>query len=724
MILAWLSIAFLCGVWAGLGENVLPPLVALVSGVVVMGFGAAVHGRTRTLLLILGALSLGLARSPHAAHGYSPDEVGYYNGRDVLVQGAVSAEPDVRDTGANYVVSASSVSLGGRGVPVSGAIRVHTSRAVQLDFGDRVELRGHLASGGTVSSSSSAQASMLFPRVLVRAQETGGWRGWLIHARQFLESAMNAWLPEPEAALLIAIVLGAHTASLGDLVPILVSTGLIHVVAISGIKVALVAGTVHQFARRTGRRGMTLGVALVTLLAYVLLTGATASGERSALMWALVFLAVYLGRATVALVSLGCVAALMVALDPTLLTDTAFLMSTAGTLGIVAFAGPLGRRLRLVPSPWRDVLCVSAAAQAATLPIVIFGFHVVSVMSPVANAIVLPFLPALIALGFLLGAVGGLSPVAAPVAAFADVLLRVFITVARDLARLPAVVQLSSLATAWSALYYGLLGLAALWLLRREGWVPIREWTGHGREFAVAAMCGACVLTGWTARPGSGGGPNLQWLGSGEALLVQDRGKVMLIDGSPQPYVLLERLGQELPFATRIINVVAVTDARAASLSGLQEVLRHYRVQEVLDVGLQYPSTTYAAWRETLRARRVPDYALRTGASVRLPDGAVTALGPDGPCGNPRDCAGILRVVLGAQSYLLVGAASVREEHEAVFRGVNLRAETVIASTDGPIDAALLDAVHPRIVASAAPVGPATVRLRTAANLYTDPGSR
>src|SRR5439155_16731306 len=142
----------------------------------------------------------------------------------------------------------------------------------------------------------------------------------------------------------------------------------------------------------------------VTLLAlwwYVLLTGATVSGVRSAAMWTLLFVAVVLGRNTVSLVSLSVIVGLMVAAQPQLVWDSAFQLTAIGTAAIVAFSTPISQRVEVIPSPVREAFAVTLAAQLGTLPVVILGFHVVSLTGPIANALVLPLLPLLIALGFL-----------------------------------------------------------------------------------------------------------------------------------------------------------------------------------------------------------------------------------------------------------------------------------------------------------------------------------
>ncbi|MBV9281800.1 MAG: ComEC/Rec2 family competence protein [Chloroflexi bacterium] len=727
MILAWLVGAFVVGVITGSWATV--PLPISLAGAVLLSAAAYVLRRRKTCLAltVAAAFALGLARAPSPAAPHSPGDLRYYNGRYVALQGVVAEEPDVRDTGINYVVSVSSIVVGGRARPISGRLQLHMPRSQQFDYGDELSLQGTLLPVRNTSrvpyrdilANRGIYSEMSFVRVTDLGPTATGPAGWLVRLRQRLEAGIDAWLPEPEAALLIAITLGARSASLGDLTPALIATGLVHIIAISGIKVAMVAGTLHQLARLLSRRLVALVVSLAGVAAYVLLTGATASGTRSGLMWAMVFLATYLGRPTVALVSLGFVAALMVFFDPSLPWDTGFQLSAVGTLSIVSFAEPIGqffaggappgtmparpdrawttianRLLGLVrvPSPFREALSVTIAAQIGTLPIVIVGFHLVSGLGAVANALVLPLVPILILLGFALGAASSLVVIASPLGGLAYALLHTIVWLSRWLASLPAASP-GALPPLAIALYYLTLGGIARVVLRRANWVPRGEMPHRAREVTLALVVAAAALTVSLAVARDDPRARLYYLGTGEAILLRSEGMTVLIDGSPRPLQLLERLDDVLPYEVRAIDLVIVTDPRAGNVVGLQAVLAHYAVSEVLDVGAQYPSATYARWRATLRQERIPAYALRTGTSVRAGAVSLTALGPDAPCPQPTDCVGLLRLADLHRSVLLAGDSSAREQREALFRPVSLRADTLFLDLARPTDPGFVRAV-------------------------------
>jgi competence protein ComEC len=700
MILAWLSGAFIVGITVG---SALPPAVRVFVAcaclfALIAWFTRA--SRAAGALLVMTALSVGIARSPHA-HAASPGEVGYYVSRQVQLTGVVNAEPDQRDTGANYEVAVDGIVLGAKTSRVSGDVWIHTSRAVVLDYPDRVTFSGRLVRA-SYSPFAGAAAEVRFPRIVDAGPASTGPLGWIVPFRQHLEDGINRWLPEPEAALLIAITLGARSASLGDLAPALVSTGLIHLIAISGIKVALVAGTVGQLFRSFGNRLVALLASLAALLGYLLVTGATSSGTRSALMWALIFIAGYLGRSTVTIVSLSVVAAIMLALDPSLITNIGFLLSTVGTFSIVAFTLPLIRWLRHVPSPFREALATTFAAQVGTIPIVIFGFHVVSASGPLANMLVLPVLPALIPIGFAIGVFGGVGAIATPAAALAYVVLHLVIGLARALATWPAAIPSGSFAPAATVLYYSVLALAAATVLRRSNWAPRMAWRSSGREMALTGATACALLTASLAFGQADLRPRLYWLGSGQAVVVRSAGTTLLIGGSPQPLRLLERMSTVIPSDTHRIDLLIVTDPRSSSLAGDIGIFQHYAISEVLDVGAQYPSSTYARWRALLRDHGIPTYSLRTGVTAEVGSVRLVALDPDGPCGVPANCAGMLRLSIGGKTVLLAGSASRREQNESVFRGVNMWADALVCPTIG-CDSAFVSAVRPRFVFASGP---------------------
>jgi beta-lactamase superfamily II metal-dependent hydrolase len=99
-----------------------------------------------------------------------------------------------------------------------------------------------------------------------------------------------------------------------------------------------------------------------------------------------------------------------------------------------------------------------------------------------------------------------------------------------------------------------------------------------------------------------------------------------------------------------------------------------------------------------LRTRRIPVYALRTGANFRTAAVGLRVIGPDAVRPDPRDSIGLLRFTMAGHTYLLAGDASFREQTEAAFRPIHLRADTLVLTGDTPLAPDLRDVVKPRRV--------------------------
>src|SRR5207245_4697004 len=91
--------------------------------------------------------------------------------------------------------------------------------------------------------------------------------------------------------------------------------------------------------------------------------------------------------------------------------DVSFQLSFAGTAGIAAMTDGIAARLGWMPAILRDPFAATIAAEAATWPLMLANFNQLSLVAPLANALVLPLLPAIMVLGRS-GAplTGGLAP--------------------------------------------------------------------------------------------------------------------------------------------------------------------------------------------------------------------------------------------------------------------------------------------------------------------------
>jgi len=202
----------------------------------------------------------------------------------------------------------------------------------------------------------------------------------------------------------------------------------VHILVVSGTHVGLVAliGLTLLALMGTPRvaRYFLLGGILLT---YCFLTGVQPPIVRATVTGLLLCWGKIRGLEVSPLNLLGAAAAGMLALQPRALADVSFQLSFAAVLGILAADSilksvrrtkqPIGTSYRL-GYPLVQAVVVSCGACAATAPLVAWHFHALSLITPLANLVVVPWASLLIAIGFLLCGAGLLAPwAAAPFAA-------------------------------------------------------------------------------------------------------------------------------------------------------------------------------------------------------------------------------------------------------------------------------------------------------------------
>lgn len=455
--------------------------------------------------------------------------------------------------------------------------------------------------------------------------------------RMHYTAAVQAALPAPHAAMLLGIVLGIKQGIPARLQQALIATGLIHLLVLSGLKVAVFARIVQGMLRPLlGRLATWPALALIAL--YAMTGGATPAAVRAAAMGGMAIAAANLGRPSHVWTSLAATAAAMLAWRPELAWDVGFQLSFAGTAAIILLTPAIVARVAFLPHFVREPFAVTCAAQLGTLPMMATDFHVLSPVGPVANALTLPVLPFLVAAGLLLGAVSFLPEVARIAAVPIAGLLAYVEQVALVLSRVPAAAFTVPTFPAWmGAAYYSALGSV----------VAAAHSSGGRRKlaYAVAALAPALIsltaLAAWTHSP-----PQVSVLdvGEGQAVLLRGPRGAILIDGGPSPAKLANELGMQLPPWQRNLDALVITAPGLGHVGGLAGFDRAASLVVFPDAEL-----TGRAWRTAALeqlARGASTKKLHAGDFVRVAGFELQALAPER--GAPGELSGAADLALRA----------------------------------------------------------------------------
>jgi competence protein ComEC len=237
----------------------------------------------------------------------------------------------------------------------------------------------------------------------------------------FAENLMRA-LPEPAGSYIAGVLLGARSAIPYDVKEAFRRTGTSHILALSGYNVTILARALESIFN-------SFWISFAAIILFVGATGAASSLVRAAIMGVIVLVAKKYRRAYSAPHALALAVFAMLVADPALLFgDIGFQLSVAATLGLIYFEEPIAWRIRFVPATlgFRDALASTLAAEAATLPLVLFYFGFFSPAAPIVNMLVLPTIPAVMLSGFLVGISGFVSNILAGIFAWPAYLLAAY----------------------------------------------------------------------------------------------------------------------------------------------------------------------------------------------------------------------------------------------------------------------------------------------------------
>lgn len=542
---------------------------------------------------------------------------------------------------------------------------------------------------------------------------------WLEGLRRTAGEGLARAMPEPEAGLAAGVLLGLRDRVDRDLADAFTTAGASHVVAISGWNIAIVASTIGALAGKLRRRRRAILIA-GAIVAYVIFVGPSASVVRAGVMAGVALLARELGRPGSAAAALGWAVTSLLLIDAATVFDAGFRLSVLATAGILAWGTTLTARLA-GPDPGgprrfvAEILGVSLAAQAATLPVVLSDFGRLSLVSPAVNLVVVPLVPPAMATGALALVVGMLAGAGLPAAIATVVGLPAWGLYAAMVAtvRFGAGLPLASLELLppWNNAV-AVSTIVAILVVRRW-WDPVLDRVRPRRAAHVpgagaaqkarkaraakskpkapgsrfvrlvpAALAIATLGLGLVvvSRPDGVVRVIVLDVGQGDGILVESgHGGRMVVDGGPDPGRLLIALDEHVPPWDRRIDILVLTHPHEDHVAGLAVLLQRYRVGRVYEPGMIGPGPGYRAWADIFSAGGPPHGRLSTGDRLTLDQIRFRVLWPDAtrvpehpPDGGTsiNNVSIVLLGEFGLHRFLLAGDVEEGVDPELLGRGI------------------------------------------------------
>ncbi len=651
------------------------------------------HSRLSAVTAALLVLLLAAVRTALYYHHAAPNEIHRFISTDpVAVEGVLSSAVVNRFDYRSFVLKVDSVWSRSHHGSAQGRVYVQLyDTTTVLMYGDRVLLRGFLRrptgerNPGDFDYSRYLAAQGIFATLSVFIetplrldQGQGAWLDQRVFMplAGFIHQLSYKALPAQQAALLFGLLVGDRSAVDREVEEDFRNAGVVHVLSVSGMHVGFVIAALFFLLKwlpvRPALRTLLL---LAGIWFYARLTGLDSPVARAALMAGLFLVAPLLQRRADPVNAIAVAALILLMLHPLQLFMAGFQLSFAACLGIVL----LYQRLRVCTDTWFtrrslfhraaryfvEIVAISACAQIATLPIILYYFNSLPLISLAANIPVIPLSGVILMGGFAAvlaeAVLPGLGVIALePVGA----LLTLLIKMVHGFSAVPfshLTVPRPSLLGLW--LIFASCGLLFYWQEHR-----VRKWL-----LAVTVLL--LNLFVWRQVRADPNTLRVTFfdVGQGDAALFEfpDR-RTLLVDGGDRtaridygervigPY--LRRRG------IRRITDAVITHPHADHLGGIAYIVKHFSVGRILSAPVLYQDALTKELDSLAVDRGVRRQTLCRGDSLGgYRHTTVLVMNPArsdaaAPDGDLNDASIVLKILFGRTSFLLTGDAGTTVE--------------------------------------------------------------
>jgi competence protein ComEC len=394
--------------------------------------------------------------------------------------------------------------------------------------------------------------------------------------------ALDRNLTYEKSALMAAMLTGYREKLTTPMEDAFSASGLIHIMAVSGANIAFLLMPVLWLFRMLGiNRRLCAAAAIPLIFIYVLITGMEASVLRASIMALVVLIGKILDRKADIINSLCVASIIILVINPFMLMDAGFQLSAGATAGL----GILYKRIRnsipeKTPDLISETLAATLAAQAGVLPMLILYFSRVSVVSLVANLLVVPLTGITTVTGMIVAIAGNIShQLSALVSYMLQALLHIILVITNAFGSIPwAELNMKHWGGFWICIYYMVLIII--------GNSSPGFFTRHMKKVVVSSLILGIVMVSQGFIPET---LKVSFIDVGQgdsALISAPGGSTMLIDGGGSYSELDTRyIGQNIIFPLLMHEKIPRLDYMMLTHADADHTYGAMTLMEILPVG-------------------------------------------------------------------------------------------------------------------------------------------
>lgn len=384
------------------------------------------NNKTRFLFVSLFILlfTLGIFRYDISDQYIGNQELDKLVDRKIIIEGIITNEPVEKENNTKFVLKLNEIKSGNVKTKFNDKILIITESPNFLNYGDRILVNGILNKPKNfvsdekefdyVSYLSKDEIfyQMFYPKIEKKSVNEGNYiKQNLFKLKNFFLGNIKKTISEPHSSLLGGLTVGAEE-SLGEtLQENFRKTGIMHIIVLSGYNVTIVSEAIMRvFSFLPFIFKFSFGI--ISIIFFVLMTGASATAVRAGIMSILVIIARITGREYEALRALFIAGVLMIIQNPKILAfDSSFQLSFMATFGLIYVSPKIYRYFKFITSKFqfRELAVSVVATQFFVLPLILYKMGNLSILALPVNILILPFIPMTMFFGFLSGIFGFVS---------------------------------------------------------------------------------------------------------------------------------------------------------------------------------------------------------------------------------------------------------------------------------------------------------------------------
>lgn len=341
-------------------------------------------------------------------------------GKVISVKGEIVENPDERLNSQNLKIKISNE---------KAYLLVSTNKTREYKYGDKVSIKGKLSKPENFITEQGKEFKyqkylanqdiyflLKYPQIEIISRGNGNFiYSFLYKIKNYFVKSINSVIDLPESSLAGGLVLGLRGGFDEEMRSNLIETGTIHIVALSGYNVSIIAEGVMKILGQIFSQSISILLGIITVLLFVIMTGAEATAVRAGIMATIMLIGRITGRKYLAGRTLLVAALLMVAYDPRVVTDMSFQLSFIATGGVLFLTPKILNWFYFIPMRLgiREMVSSTVSATLSVLPLILYSTGILSIVSLLVNSLILFFIPWAMLFVFIAGLFGLVSKVLA-----------------------------------------------------------------------------------------------------------------------------------------------------------------------------------------------------------------------------------------------------------------------------------------------------------------------